>query len=213
MRRISQPNSFRSFLSSLRSLCLCGGSALRLCFLATAAATLTGCVERRISITSEPAGALVWVNDVEVGRTPAETNFKHYGKYDVRLELDGYDTLVVAGDAKTPWWEFPGPDLIAEAIPNAKHTVRWHFTLTPTLSTTMAREQFEREMIERAHGLRDQLGPAPESPKPEPASDAVHAEEAAASGSVDPAANSNGNTDSGLKPADAPNDNGPGADR
>jgi hypothetical protein len=31
---------------------------------------LAGCVERRLTITSEPSGALVTVNSKEVGRTP-----------------------------------------------------------------------------------------------------------------------------------------------
>lgn len=152
---------------------------------------LTGCVERRISITSEPTGALVWVNDVEVGRTPTEANFKHYGKYDVRLELDGYDTLQTVGDASTPWWDFPGPDLIAEAVPGAKSTIKWHFELSPTLSTTMSKEQFESSLIERAHALRDQLGPAP----------------------ADSAAAAPGEADDGSKPLDGSGDNGAGADR
>lgn len=164
---------------------------------------LTGCVERRISITSEPAGALVWVNDVEVGRTPAELNFKHYGKYDVRLELDGYDTLQTIGEASTPWWDFPGPDLVAEAIPSAKKTIRWHYTLTPTLATAMPREQFESDLIERARALRAQLGPAP-NPEPPPATDQPD--------SVDPAGAA-GTPDDSLKPADPPNDDRARPDR
>jgi hypothetical protein len=206
MRRISQPQSFRSFPSSLCSLCLRGKSLLRFVPLCLCAFVplLTGCVERRISITSEPAGALVWVNDVEVGRTPVETVYKHYGEYDVRLELDGHDTLQTFSKAKTPWWEFPGPDLIAEAVPNAKHTVRWHFVLTPTMSTTMDRGQFERELIERAHELRDQMGEPPAA-APAPA-------ETGPDGSVGVAA-PDGESDDGLKPADAPDNDGPGADR
>ncbi|MBX3315563.1 MAG: PEGA domain-containing protein [Phycisphaeraceae bacterium] len=193
--------ALRCSLSSLRSLCLCGKSPLRLCFVIAAAATLSGCVERRISITSEPAGALVWVNDVEVGRTPAEFNYKHYGKYDVRLELDGYDTLQTIGEASTPWWDYPGPDLIAETIPNAKKTIRWHYTLTPTLATAMPREQFESDLIERARALREQLGPAPTPAQPS----------TAPAESVDPIAP--GTTDDGPKPADAPDDDSARPDR
>jgi hypothetical protein len=34
-----------------------------------AAVLLAGCVEREMLVTSEPAGAIVYVSDVEVGRT------------------------------------------------------------------------------------------------------------------------------------------------
>ena len=43
--------------------------------------------------------------------------FAWYGTYDVRLEKDGYEPLWTTGEADAPWWEYPGPDLVAEAIP------------------------------------------------------------------------------------------------
>ncbi len=54
-----------------------------------AAAGLTGCVERTITVTSDPSGALVYLNDTEIGRTPVTVPFTFYGTYDVRLEHDG----------------------------------------------------------------------------------------------------------------------------
>lgn len=143
--------------------------ALAHCALALCALTLTGCVERRIRVTSEPAGAIVWLNDVEIGRTPTETNFKFYGIYDVRLELEGHEPLVTTADASTPWWDFPGPDLIAEAIPGSKRIIDWHFVLERKLDQTVSRDELEAGMFERARTLRDQLGPAP-APQPAPES-------------------------------------------
>lgn len=90
-----------------------------------------GCVQRTITITSQPSGALVHLNDVEVGRTPLTVPFKFYGTYDVRLERDGYEPLWTAQEADAPWWEAPGPDLIAEAIPDAESSLHWHYDLTP----------------------------------------------------------------------------------
>jgi len=92
---------------------------------------LIGCVERTISITSEPTGALVMLNDEEVGRTPLQVPFTWYGTYDVRLERDGYHPKWTTADAKAPWWETPGIDLVAEAIPDAQSRINWHFTLDP----------------------------------------------------------------------------------
>ena len=107
-----------------------------------------GCVERTIHITSDPAGALVHLNDEEVGRTPVSVPFLFYGTYDVRLEHEGYKPLWTTQKTNAPWWETPGPDLIAEAIPNAKAEQHWHFSLelTPLLD--------DQELVDRAWQLR-----------------------------------------------------------
>ena len=42
--------------------------------LAGAALLSGGCLERTIKVTTEPEGAVVWINDVEVGRTPLADN-------------------------------------------------------------------------------------------------------------------------------------------
>jgi hypothetical protein len=90
-----------------------------------------GCVERRLVITSEPAGALVYLNDQEVGRTPLEVPFTWYGTYDVRLEREGYQMLQTEQVAERPWWETPGPDLFAEAVPDKQVEIAWHLQMTP----------------------------------------------------------------------------------
>lgn len=113
-----------------------------------------GCVERRLSITSEPSGALVYLNDQEVGRTPVEVPFRFYGTYDVRLEREGYDPLWTEAKAKAPVWEYPPFDLVAEAVPGAKSTVRWHFELE---ASTPVEERDTDALVDRAGGLRDQL--------------------------------------------------------
>ncbi len=88
-----------------------------------------GCgVKRTITVTSEPSGALVHLNDQEVGRTPVTVPFLFYGTYDVRLEKEGYKPLWTSQRAKGPWWEAPGPDLAAEVIGGASK-LAWHFEL------------------------------------------------------------------------------------
>jgi PEGA domain-containing protein len=88
-----------------------------------------GCVQRTISITSEPTGALVYLNDDEVGRTPVTVPFVFYGVYDVRLEAEGFKPLWTTQRAVAPWWETVGIDIFAEAIPDKKSELFWHFTM------------------------------------------------------------------------------------
>ena len=54
-----------------------------------------GCVQRRMTIRSNPPGALVYVDDYQVGTTPVSTDFVYYGTRKIRLIKDGYDTLTV----------------------------------------------------------------------------------------------------------------------
>lgn len=133
-------------------------SVRTLAALCCAGACLTGCVERRIVVTSEPPGALVWLNDVEIGRTPAETEFLYHGVYDVRLELDGYEPLITSHKADAPWWEYPGPDFIAEISPVRHENVQeWHFVLEPALGVVQNESELEEGLVERANELRNQL--------------------------------------------------------
>ncbi|MEM6333559.1 MAG: PEGA domain-containing protein [Planctomycetota bacterium] len=125
-----------------------------------AAGALGGCVERTITITSEPAGALVHLNDEAIGRTPVTVPFTFYGEYDVRLDLAGYEPLWTSQRADAPWWEHPGPDLIGEMIPGNEVGLAWHFELA---------EQEPAEAVDpdalaaRAHELADRLSDTPES--------------------------------------------------
>ncbi len=125
-----------------------GRKNIALTALIVVSAFLCGCVERTISITSDPPGALVWLNDREVGRTPIEVEFLHYGKYDVRLRLNGYESMLTFGDANPPWWDGLGADFFAEIMPADLHSqISWHYVLEPINNDLGA-------LIERANNLR-----------------------------------------------------------
>lgn len=123
-----------------------------LCFAAVMTALSLGCVERRLMITSQPAGALVYLNDQEVGRTPLEVPFTWYGVYDVRLEREGFQTLETKREAERPWWEAPGPDLFAEAIPNKRVQIDWAFEMQPAVPADQVDPQ---QTLEYARQLRE----------------------------------------------------------
>lgn len=117
---------------------------------------LSGCLERTVTITSEPAGALVVLNDEEIGRTPVETGFRYFGVYDVRLQREGFEPIVTEKEAVAPIWEYPGLDLLAIAAPwRVKTHLEWHFDLeaVPEPGTPEA-EQSEQELFDRARSLR-----------------------------------------------------------
>ena len=99
--------------------------------LALLGASCGGCgVERTITITSNPPGAMVTLNDQEIGRTPVTHDFFWYGTYDVELRDDGYKTLKTTGKVWAPWWQVPPIDLVAELAPVRSYDHHFlHYTL------------------------------------------------------------------------------------
>lgn len=75
-----------------------------------------GCVERRFTVYSEPAGALVYLNNRYLGVTPVDGYITYYGKQQFRLIKEGYDTLDVVEKYNPPWYEWPGIDFVTENI-------------------------------------------------------------------------------------------------
>lgn len=109
-----------------------------------------GCIDRRIMVTSEPPGALVWLNDVEVGRTPVTTRFLWYGDYEVRVRMDGYETVTARRTAEMPVYEHPPIDLVASALP-IRIRRHWHFDLVPLKPST---PEEDAALVERARAMR-----------------------------------------------------------
>lgn len=130
-----------------------------------------GCVERTITITSEPSGALVHLNDEEIGRTPTTVHFTWYGVYDVRLSKDGYQTLNAAQEAKAPLHDSLGIDFFTEVLPiESKVNLDWHFELQPV-------EPVEEELlVDRANQLRALLQAEAGEDRPEEIAPAEPAE-------------------------------------
>lgn len=139
-------------------------AAMRLFLLAVACGSALGCVRRTVEITSAPSGALVLLNDREVGRTPLTTEILYYGTYDVQLRLEGHEPINGSAEAKAPAWDWIGPDLVAELIP-VDFTSRnaWHFTMTPVDLDPAA-------VLLRARGLQSRTIVAEETSTADPES-------------------------------------------
>src|SRR5690349_18405387 len=73
-----------------------------------------GCVTRRMIVTTDPPGALVYQNGQPLGPSPIDVPFVYYGKYRFQLVKDGYETTTVEADAVPPWYEWPGVDFVTE---------------------------------------------------------------------------------------------------
>lgn len=154
-RRLSMTPSMRNNASILYSLA------------ATLVISAVGCVDRTLSVTSEPSGALLYLNDEEIGRTPCTVAFTFHGTYDVRLVKDGHETLITQADTRAPIYDIPPLDLVAEITPaRLPSRTQWHFRLLPVNTDTAA-------ILDRARQMRakvDQEMPSPEPAQPAPSS-------------------------------------------
>ena len=79
-------------------------------------ASATGCVHRRLTIRSDPPGALARLEGHEAGRTPVTVSFDHYGRRTIALERDGYVRLVKDVEIKAPWYQTFPLDFFAEVL-------------------------------------------------------------------------------------------------
>jgi hypothetical protein len=84
--------------------------------LVLAAVATCGCVQRRMTIRSDPPGALVYVDDYQVGTTPVSHDFVYYGTRKIRLVKDGYETLTVRQPFPIPWYEYFPLDFVSENL-------------------------------------------------------------------------------------------------
>ncbi len=75
-----------------------------------------GAVRRRITIKSTPPGALVYIDDQEIGVTPVSTSFTYYGTRKIQVVKDGYETVTVLREIKAPWYQIPGIDFVTENL-------------------------------------------------------------------------------------------------
>jgi hypothetical protein len=108
---------------------------------------LCGCVQRRITIRSNPPGALVYVDKYEIGKTPCSVAYTYYGTREIRLVRDGYETLTLMQWIPPPWYQIPPLDFVSENIVPA---------------------EIRAENLRRATQLEHLAAPPP-APRPRPA--------------------------------------------
>ncbi|MDH3717332.1 MAG: PEGA domain-containing protein [Planctomycetota bacterium] len=122
-------------------------SLLWLVFTATAGAAG---VQRRLTIHTNPPGALVKVDDNEIGISPVSASFIYYGTRKIQIIKPGYETLTVLQPIRTPWYQYPGLDFFSEhVIPGERRDVH---VLTYNLQPQVAVPT--DQLLDRAEALR-----------------------------------------------------------
>lgn len=109
---------------------------------------LSGCVERKLTINTKPQGALVLLNDEEIGISPVTVPFEWYGDYNVRISKGGYETLKTHRKLKGPWYDSFPFDFFAQLVVPKRivDSYEWTFELMPKQQIT--REELIRDAME-----------------------------------------------------------------
>jgi hypothetical protein len=135
-------------------------SVRAVCLLLAAIVVFPGCVRRRLNVRSNPPGALVYVDNQQIGTTPCSVDFIYYGTREIRLIKPGYETLTVNQPIPTPWYEIPPIDFISENLAPTK--IRDNRTVTYNMAPQLVVPK--EQLLDRANQLRQDTQQYPVQP-------------------------------------------------
>jgi hypothetical protein len=102
-----------------RTLALTSAAWVRVGLLVTASVALLtgpGCIERTYEIRSNPSGARVVVDGVDIGTTPVKKEFVHYGTRQIILSRKDYLREKRMEEINSPWYETFPIDFVVEML-------------------------------------------------------------------------------------------------
>jgi hypothetical protein len=111
-----------------------------------------GCVDRFISINSDPPGAAAYVDGEKVGTTPCEVRYIWYGTRVLVLELRGYTLIRQEVTLLPPWWQVIPMDLITDLV--LPFTLRDRVAVSYTMEIAPVTREEVDTVLERAEELR-----------------------------------------------------------
>lgn len=117
---------------------------------ATVALPAHAIVRRRLNVNSNPQGALVYVDNQQIGTTPCSVDFTYYGTREIRLIKPGFETLTVNQPIPAPWYQYTPVDFVSENLVTMK--IRDNRTVNYNLAPQLVVPA--EELINRANQLR-----------------------------------------------------------
>ncbi len=89
---------------------------------------MMGCTSRRLTIRSNPSGALVEVDGQRKGLTPVSMDFVHHGTREITLSAPGYETMTVQQPTPAPWYQHFPADFFTDHFLPYRAINRYDFT-------------------------------------------------------------------------------------
>ncbi|MBX3423680.1 MAG: PEGA domain-containing protein [Pirellulaceae bacterium] len=129
-------------------------------------ASMQGCVRKRLTVRTQPAGAAVYVDKQYIGTSPTATSLTYYGTREIEVVRDGYRTEKVFRTLNPPWYQLPPLDFVSDSLwPREVRDER-------VVDIAMVPQQVmsSDELQSRAQGLRLQAAQGVTAALPPPAS-------------------------------------------
>lgn len=98
--------------------------------LSSSCATIMLSTTQEVSISSNPTGALVTNNGLQLGKTPVIADLKRKGNHSIKIELEGYEPYEVRLARKVSGWVFGNiifggiPGLIIDVITGGMYVLK-----------------------------------------------------------------------------------------
>ncbi|MBI4229658.1 MAG: PEGA domain-containing protein [Planctomycetes bacterium] len=124
--------------------------AVRAGILLLCGALCGGCVERSLTISTDPPGASVTLDGEEMGPSPVTVPFVHYGAREILVVKPGYASARQLVPVRSPWYQRFGIDLFAEAL--------WPWTVHDRRSVRILLEPFAADVDALVQRARDASG-------------------------------------------------------
>src|SRR5690606_28424724 len=119
--------------------------------------SLSGCVSRRLTIRSDPPGALAELDGRRLGYTPVSVDFTYYATNEITLSQVGSAPRPVPQPVPPPWYQRFPPDFVSAnfLLTHIPHRHDCAYRLQPKLLVS------DEELLDRANLIRTQSQGSP----------------------------------------------------
>jgi hypothetical protein len=90
-------------------------TAILACLIVSQLATV-GCVRRRMTVRSNPPGAMVSIDQQEIGTTPVSVDYTYYGVRNFVVSKEDHETVSASRTFSPPWYQYPPLDFLTENL-------------------------------------------------------------------------------------------------
>jgi len=124
---------------------------------------LTGCIRKRMTVRSNPPGAMAYIDKQPIGLTPVSTSFTYYGTRNFELVRDGYRPERFLRKIGLPWYAIPPLDFFSETLwpfeMRDERIIDVQLTPAPVVSTEALIEGGEQLRLQSSQGIASSVPP------------------------------------------------------